>query len=88
MRKFKSTGQAQRFLSVQGAIQNMFSIGRHLLSAKGFRELRSRAFSDWDMGTMSICSLILEPVSPITTSIRVGIESGIGPTFPMFASMT
>ena len=30
MRRFKSVGQAQRFLSVHGVIQNLFRVGRHL----------------------------------------------------------
>ena len=49
MRRFKSIGQAQRFLSAQGSIQNLFNVGRHLINAKGFRELRSRAFNDWNI---------------------------------------
>ena len=31
MRRFKSVGQAQRFLSVHGLVQNLFRVGRHLL---------------------------------------------------------
>ena len=30
MRKFKSVGQAQRFLGVHAAVQNLFNLGRHL----------------------------------------------------------
>jgi len=43
MRKFKSPGQAQRFLSVHGLVQNLFRVGRHLLQARHNRELRGRA---------------------------------------------
>ena len=43
MRKFKSPGQAQRFLSVHGLVQNLFRVGRHLLRACHHRELRGRA---------------------------------------------
>ena len=47
MRRFKSAAQAQRFLSVHGAIQNRFRVGRHHLQAFHHRLLRDRAFADW-----------------------------------------
>ncbi len=47
MRRFKSVAQAQRFLSVQGAVQNLFRVGRHHLKAIHHRMLRDRAFADW-----------------------------------------
>ena len=47
MRGFKSSRQAQRFLSVHGTIQNVFRVGRHHLKAVHYRLLRGRAFSDW-----------------------------------------
>ncbi len=34
MRRFKSVGHAQRFLSVQGLVLNLFRVGRHLLRAR------------------------------------------------------
>ena len=51
MRRFKSTGQAQRFLTVQGLVQNLFRVGRHLLRARHHRELRGRAFVTWEAVT-------------------------------------
>ena len=51
MRRFKSPGQAQRFLSVHGVIQNLFRVGRHLLGAAHHRELRGRAFLVWHEAT-------------------------------------
>ena len=48
MRKFKSTAQAQRFLSVHGLTQNLFLVGRHLLRAAIYRMLRARAFLVWN----------------------------------------
>jgi putative transposase len=46
MRRFKSTRQAQRFLSVHAAVYNLFNLGRHL-----FRDLRQGAFTSWDSVT-------------------------------------
>ena len=48
MRRFKSTQQAQRFLTVHAAVYNLFNLGRHLVSAKTYRIFRSRAFSSWN----------------------------------------
>jgi len=47
MRRFKYPGQAQRFLSVHGVIQNLFRMGRHLLRAAHHRMFRQRGFEDW-----------------------------------------
>ena len=46
MRKFKSVGQAQRFLGAHAAVYNLFNLGRHLVGAKHYRDLRVSAFSD------------------------------------------
>ncbi len=51
MRRFKSVGQAQRFLSVHDTVGNLFRLGRHLMRAKHYRELRSRALSEWQQVT-------------------------------------
>ena len=51
MRRFKSVAQAQRFLSVHGAIQNLFRVGRHSLRAGQHRFLRERAFDEWRVAT-------------------------------------
>ena len=47
MRKFKSFGQAQRFVTAQAAVHNLFNLGRHLVSANHYRNLRVSAFSEW-----------------------------------------
>ena len=47
MRKFKSQGQAQRFLSCHGVVNNLFHFGRHLMQAKHYRTFRDRSFSEW-----------------------------------------
>jgi putative transposase len=54
MRKFKSPGHAQRFLSVHGLVQNLFRVGRHLWQARHNRELRGRAFLTWDAVTYAV----------------------------------
>ena len=51
MRRFKSVGQAQRFLSVHGVIQNFFRLGRHHLRSENYRLLRARSFKDWSAAT-------------------------------------
>ncbi len=51
MRRFKSPGQAQRFLSVHGIVQNLFRVGRHLVSAANHRTLRDRSFGVWRQET-------------------------------------
>ncbi len=47
MRRFKSTKQAQKFLGVHAAVSNLFNLGRHLVRAKHYRDLRTSAFADW-----------------------------------------
>ena len=51
MRRFKSVGQAQRFLSVHGVVQNLFNLGRHHLRSENYRLLRARSFKDWSAAT-------------------------------------
>ena len=47
MRRFKSMGQSQRFVTAHVAIQNLFNLGRHLIRAQHYRNLRMSAFSEW-----------------------------------------
>jgi putative transposase len=47
MRRFKSPGQAQRFLAVHGVVQNLFRLGRHHLRSENYRWLRDRSFREW-----------------------------------------
>ena len=47
MRRFKSVRQAQRFLGTHAAVQNLFNLGRHLVGAKHYRDLRVSAFGEW-----------------------------------------
>jgi len=48
-RRFKSTSQAQRFLSAHAAVHNLFNLSRHLVRAEHYRNLRVSAFTEWRM---------------------------------------
>ena len=47
MRGFKSPQHAQRFLSIFGMIADLFSVGRHLLTAPSYRAALRRRFVEW-----------------------------------------
>ena len=47
MRRFKSPGQAQRFLSAFGPIRDHFHPKQHQLTAKRYREQLGQRFEDW-----------------------------------------
>lgn len=47
MGRFKSSGQAQRFLSVHEQTATLFRLSRHRLSARSYRHARSDAFERW-----------------------------------------
>jgi putative transposase len=47
MRKFKSLRQAQRFLGAHAAVSNLLNLGRHLVRAGHYRDLRMSAFAEW-----------------------------------------
>ena len=51
MRRFKSSRQAQCFLSVCAAVHNLFNLDRNLVSAKYYRMFRQRAFASWAYAT-------------------------------------
>ena len=47
MRGFKSMKQAQRFVTAHAAVSNLFNLGRHLVRAEHYRNLRVSAFGEW-----------------------------------------
>ena len=47
MQRFKSQGQAQRFVSTHSAMYNTFAAQRHLVSRKTMRTFRAAAFAEW-----------------------------------------
>ena len=44
---FKSAGQAQQFLGAHAAVYNLFNLGRHLVRAQHYRDLRIGALAEW-----------------------------------------
>jgi len=47
MKRFKSAGQAQRFLSAHDQINNLFYLRRDHLPAAQYRAARTQAFQTW-----------------------------------------
>ena len=47
MQRFKSQGQAQRFVSTHSAIYNTFNIQRHLIYRNTMRRFRTSAMEEW-----------------------------------------
>ncbi len=47
MRQFKSFRHAQQFLGVHAVVHNVFNLGRHLVRAGHYRNLREGAFRLW-----------------------------------------
>jgi putative transposase len=47
MRRFKSAGHAQRFLSAFGVIALYFRVGRHLYRASGYRHVMKARLVLW-----------------------------------------
>jgi putative transposase len=48
MRRFKSAGHAQRFLSAFGIISSHFRVGRHRYRASGYRTVMKSRFALWE----------------------------------------
>ena len=47
MRRFKSMKQAQKFVTVHAAVFNLFNLGRNLVRAEHYPNLRVAAFAEW-----------------------------------------
>lgn len=47
MQRFKSQGQAQRFVATHGTIYNLFNVQRHLISRSTLRTFRANAMDGW-----------------------------------------
>ena len=53
MKRFKSPGSAQRFLSIHAAVYNVFNIQRHLTSRRTLRAFRDQAMLTWRQATVA-----------------------------------
>ncbi len=53
MKRFKSHGSAQRFLSIPAAVYNVFNIQRHLTSRRTLRVFRDQAMLTWRQATIA-----------------------------------
>jgi len=47
VKRFKSPGQAQRFLSAHDGINNLYHLRRHQVPATQYRAARTQAFQVW-----------------------------------------
>ncbi|EWY35894.1 transposase [Skermanella stibiiresistens SB22] len=47
MKRFKSAGQVQRFVSIHNPIANLFHLRRDHVTASQYRAARAQAFEDW-----------------------------------------
>ena len=47
MQRFKSQGEAQRFVATHGAIYNLFNLQRHLISRTTLRTFRADSMAGW-----------------------------------------
>src|SRR3979490_1595710 len=54
MQRFKSTGSAQRFLSVHAAVHNTFNLQRHLVSRSTLRSFRAEAAARWQSAVAAV----------------------------------
>ena len=55
MRRFKTAGHTQRFLSVHAVVNNLSRQDRHLMTARNYLELRNRGFAEWDYVNGVVC---------------------------------
>ena len=53
MKRFKSPGSAQRFLSIHAAVYNVFNVQRHLISRRTLRSFRAQAMLTWRHATVA-----------------------------------
>ena len=53
MKRFKSPGSAQRFLSTHAAVYNVFNLQRHLISRGTLRVFRDQAMATWRQASVA-----------------------------------
>jgi hypothetical protein len=60
MRRFKSAGLAQHFLSAFGIITSHFRVGRHLYRASAYRAVMQSRFAIWEKA-ICIEAIVIDP---------------------------
>ena len=53
IKRFKSPGSAQRFLSIHAAVYNVFNVQRHLISRRTLRAFRAQAMLAWRQAALA-----------------------------------
>ena len=61
MKRFKSAGQAQRFLSAHDQINNLFHLRRDHVTASEYRAARARAFGVWARAVQRCAASLVSP---------------------------
>ena len=53
MKRFKSPGSAQRFLSIHAVVHKVFNVQGHLISRRTLRSFRAQAMPTWRHATVA-----------------------------------
>ena len=70
MRRFKSSRQAQRFLSIHSVVHNLFRVGRHLLRSTNHRALAISIFRGLAKGNGGLRSPFITPLPRLASNTR------------------
>jgi putative transposase len=54
MQRFKSQGQAQRFLATHAAVYNVFNFQPHLIRRSTLRQFRAKGYRTWASATAAV----------------------------------
>ena len=75
MKRFKSPGQAQRFLSAHDGISNLFHLRRHQVPAAQYRATRTQSFLVWAEVTGVAIASDHGHAAPIARGCNLGLIS-------------
>ena len=76
MQRFKSQGQAQRFVSTHSAIHNTFNVQRHLVSRKTMRTLRTATMAEWNAASVAAAGRCLSAMHRTPAELTWQSRSG------------
>jgi putative transposase len=71
MRRFKSTGEAQRFLGTHAAVSNLFNLGRHKVGSQHYRDLRINAFAEWSRAVAAVVAAMNRAMQRISLGMML-----------------